>query len=102
MRHSPFFTAVYDACVLYPSPLRDFLMWLGLFGRFRARWDQAIHDERKRNLLDLHAATVASAAQAQRALVKNLPTDTDRYLEILLRQYLVQTTKVLTTYRTIL
>ncbi len=27
MRHSPF-TAVYDACVLYPAPLRDFLMRL--------------------------------------------------------------------------
>ena len=37
MRHSPF-TAVYDACVLYPAPLRDFLMWLGLSGRFRALW----------------------------------------------------------------
>ena len=50
MRHSPF-TAVYDACVLYPAPLRDFLMWLGLSGRFRARWSQAIHEEWKRNLL---------------------------------------------------
>jgi hypothetical protein len=29
MRHSAF-TAVYDACVLYPAPLRDFLMWLGM------------------------------------------------------------------------
>ena len=27
MTSSPF-TAVYDACVLYPAPLRDFLMWL--------------------------------------------------------------------------
>lgn len=44
MRHSPF-TAVYDACVLYPAPLRDFLMWLGLSGRFRARWSAQIHDE---------------------------------------------------------
>ncbi|AOZ08540.1 PIN domain-containing protein [Cupriavidus malaysiensis] len=50
MRHSPF-TALYDACVLYPAPLRDFLMWLGLSGRFRARWSPQIHDEWKRNLL---------------------------------------------------
>ncbi|KGU52589.1 toxin-antitoxin system, toxin component, PIN family protein [Xanthomonas phaseoli pv. phaseoli] len=50
MRHSPF-TAIYDACVLYPAPLRDFLMWLGLSGRFRARWSRTIHDEWKRNLL---------------------------------------------------
>ncbi|HYP82023.1 PIN domain-containing protein [Variovorax sp.] len=50
MRQSPF-TAVYDACVLYPAPLRDFLMWLGLSGRFRARWSTQIHEEWKRNLL---------------------------------------------------
>lgn len=50
MRSSPF-TAVYDACVLYPAPLRDFLMWLGLSGRFRARWSAQIHDEWKRNVL---------------------------------------------------
>lgn len=50
MRSSPF-TAIYDACVLYPAPLRDFLMWLGLSGRFHARWSPQIHDEWKRNLL---------------------------------------------------
>ena len=50
MRQSPF-TAVYDACVLYPAPLRDFLMWPGLSGRFRARWSTQIHEEWKRNLL---------------------------------------------------
>ncbi|MBV4475702.1 PIN domain-containing protein [Pseudomonas botevensis] len=50
MRHSSF-TAVYDACVLYPAPLRDFLMWLALSGRFRARWTKEIHSEWKRNLL---------------------------------------------------
>jgi hypothetical protein len=42
---------VYDACVLYPAPLRDFLMWLALSGAFRARWSAQIHDEWKRNLL---------------------------------------------------
>ena len=191
MRHSPF-TAIFDACVLYPAPLRDFLMWLGLSGKFRARWSRDIHEEWKRNLLinrpdlarsqadrtsnlmdlaipdglvegyedliagltlpdpddrhvlaaaircgasvivtfnqrdfpadilasygvesqhpdefvenlfDLDAAAVVAAAQRQRAQLKNPPIDVDRYLEILFRQGLVQTTKTLATYRTIL
>lgn len=50
MKHSPF-TAVYDANVLYPAPLRDFLMNLALTGIYRARWSADIHDEWKRNLL---------------------------------------------------
>lgn len=50
MRHSPF-TAVYDANVLYPAPLRDFLMHLALTGVYRARWTAEIHEEWKRNLL---------------------------------------------------
>jgi len=50
MRHSPF-TAVYDACVLYPAPLRDLMMWLGLSGLYRARWSAQIHEEWTRNLL---------------------------------------------------
>ena len=43
---------MYDACVLYSAPLRDFLMWLALSGAFRARWSAQIHDEWKRNLLE--------------------------------------------------
>jgi hypothetical protein len=188
MRHSPS-TAIFDACVLYPAPLRDFLMWLGLSGRFRARWSQQIHEEWKRNLLlnrpdltraqldrtsdlmdraipdglvhgyqgliagltlpdpddrhvlaaaircgasvivtfnqrdfpnellasygvesqhpdefvdnllDLDPAAVVAAAQRQRAQLKNPPADVDQYLDMLLRQGLVQTTKALSTYR---
>jgi len=30
-------TAVLDACVLYPAPLRDFLMHLALLDAFRAK-----------------------------------------------------------------
>lgn len=45
------FTVVYDACVLYPAPLRDLLMRLALSDRFRARWSDKIHDEWIRNLL---------------------------------------------------
>ena len=39
------FVAVYDACVLYPAPLRDLLMHLALSGLYRARWTARIHDE---------------------------------------------------------
>ncbi len=43
-------TALYDACVLYPAPLRDLLMHLALTGLFRARWMDQIHDEWTRNV----------------------------------------------------
>ncbi len=39
------FTALFDACVFYPAPLRDLLMQLALTDLFRARWSSAIHDE---------------------------------------------------------
>ena len=39
------FTAVFDACVLYPAPVRDFLLWLAQSDLFRARWTDRIHDE---------------------------------------------------------
>lgn len=72
MRHSPF-TAVYDACVLYPAPLRDFLMWLGLSGRFRARWSAQIHDEWKRNLL-LNRSDLTSAQLDRTSALMDLAT----------------------------
>lgn len=37
--------AVYDACVLYPAPLRDFLLQLALTDLFQAKWSAAIHNE---------------------------------------------------------
>ena len=39
------FVAVFDACVLYPAPIRDLLMRLSVTGLFRARWTDRIHDE---------------------------------------------------------
>ncbi|MFM7479481.1 MAG: PIN domain-containing protein, partial [Microcystis aeruginosa] len=44
------FTALFDACVLYAAPLRDFLMRLALTDLFRAKWTDEIHDEWIRNL----------------------------------------------------
>lgn len=45
------FSVVYDACVLYPAPLRDLLMHLALTDLYRAKWTEEIHDEWIRNLL---------------------------------------------------
>ena len=45
------FTVIYDACVLYPAPLRDLLMHLALSDLYRARWSDMIHDEWMRNVL---------------------------------------------------
>jgi hypothetical protein len=191
MRSSTF-TVVYDACVLYPAPLRDFLLWLGLSGCFRPRWSTQIHQEWKRSLLanrpdlnpqqldrtsslmdqaipdalvtgyenliadlilpdlndrhvlaaaircgasvivtfnekdfpnhiletfgmeaqhpdvfvdnlwDLDQAAVLAAAQRHRLQLKNPVIDVDRYLAILLKQGLVQTTNALENYRLIL
>ena len=42
---------LYDACVLYPAPLRDLLMQLAVADLFQARWTDEIHDEWTRNVL---------------------------------------------------
>ena len=44
------FTVIYDACVLYPAPLRSLLMYLAMTDLFRARWTEAIHEEWMRNV----------------------------------------------------
>lgn len=45
------FGAVYDACVLYPAPLRDLLVRLAQTGLFRGRWTAQIHEEWIQTLL---------------------------------------------------
>ena len=45
------YTVILDACVLYPAPLRSYLMYLASTGLFRARWSEQIHDEWIRNVL---------------------------------------------------
>jgi predicted nucleic acid-binding protein len=51
MIHSPKFTAVLDACVLYPAPIRDLLLHIASFELFKPKWTDTIQDEWKRNLL---------------------------------------------------
>jgi len=45
------FTAVYDANLFYPAPLRDLLIRMALTGLFRAKWTDQINDEWVRNLI---------------------------------------------------
>lgn len=50
MNHTPY-PVVLDACVLYPSFLRDLLIRLGLTGLYQPKWSAIIEDEWQRNLL---------------------------------------------------
>ena len=67
------FAVLFDACVLYPAPLRDFLMELAMAGLFRAKWTDAIHEEWIRNLLtnrpDLTEAKLARTRSLMDAAV---------------------------------
>jgi predicted nucleic acid-binding protein len=45
-------TALLDACVIYPAPLRDLLMYLAVKDVYRPRWTDAIHEEWIRNVLE--------------------------------------------------
>jgi hypothetical protein len=92
------FTVIYDACVLYPAPLRDLLMHLALADLYRARWSNTIHDEWTRNLLanrpDLKPEAIARTRElmdsgVREALVENfehlipaiqLPDPDDRHV----------------------
>lgn len=73
------FTVIYDACVLYPAPLRDLLMQLALTGMFRARWSAHIQNEWIRNLIknrpDLNLELLEkTASMMNRAVMDSLVT----------------------------
>jgi hypothetical protein len=52
MAGSARFTAILDACVLYPVLVRDVLLRLACAGLYHARWSATIEDEWTRNLLE--------------------------------------------------
>lgn len=59
-------------------------------------------DEFIADLLDLDAAAVVEAMQRQRASLKPPPIPVDEYLDMRIKQKLIQTSKVLSAYRTVL
>lgn len=91
------FTALFDACVLYPAPLRDLLMRLAITDLFRARWSAAIHDEwteavlktrpelkaqlqRTRQLMDAHVLGCLVTGYEPLIQTLELPDPKDRHV----------------------
>jgi predicted nucleic acid-binding protein len=81
------FSVVYDACVLYPAPLRDLLMHLALTDLYRAKWTEAIHEEWMRNVL----ASRQDLTRAQLERTRNLMNHSVRDCLIEGYDYLIPT-----------
>lgn len=79
------FTAIYDACVLYPAPLRDLLMQLALTDLFRAKWTDRIHEEWMGNLLanrsDLQRVQLERVRDLMNAHVRDSLVSSYEFLE---------------------
>ena len=69
------FVVVYDACVLYPAPLRDLLIRLGASGIVRARWSDTILNECFRNLGKQRPDLPPEALDRTRALMTRAVAD---------------------------
>lgn len=69
------FTAIYDACVLYPAPLRDFLLRLAMTELFRARWTDHIHEEWIRSVLSNRQDLTADKLTRTRQLMDEAVPD---------------------------
>jgi hypothetical protein len=69
------FVVLYDACVLYPAPLRDLLVRLANTGVVRARWSDAILDECFRNILEQRPDLKPEALQRTRELMTRAVPD---------------------------
>ncbi len=63
------FTAIYDACVLYPFTLRDVLIELALTDLFAARWTERILDECFESLLEKNPHLKPSDLERTRSLM---------------------------------
>lgn len=68
MIYSSRFTVVLDANVLYPAPLRDFLLHLADVELYKPKWTKEIQEEWIRNLLlkriDLKRANLKNTHEA--------------------------------------
>jgi predicted nucleic acid-binding protein len=66
MSRTPIITALLDANVLYPAPLRDYLLHLASLGIYEPVWTTAIQNEWIRNLLKVRPDIDSAALEATR------------------------------------
>ena len=69
------FGAFFDANVLYPSGLRNFLMHLAVTGIFRAHWSAQVHEEWIGNLLKNRPDLTRAKLERTRHLMDNALPD---------------------------
>lgn len=62
------FVVVYDACVLYPAPVRDMLMEIAISDLVQAKWTDRIHEEWIFNLVK-HRPEIEKRIQRTRTLM---------------------------------
>ena len=78
-------TAILDACVLYPAPVRDLLIQLAQDGLFHAKWSRRIEDEWMENLLrnrtDLSRSRLNRTIQYMRDAVLDWEATPDSTIE---------------------
>lgn len=64
------FVVVYDACVLYPPPLRDLLVRVARTGVVQARWSERILDECTRSIATNRPDIPGEALMRMRTLLQ--------------------------------
>jgi len=69
------FVIVYDACVLYPAPLRDLLLRVARTGLVRAKWSEMILDECFRNIVEARPDLKPEALDRTRTLMNRAVPD---------------------------
>jgi hypothetical protein len=69
------FIVFYDANVLYPAELRNFLMHLALIGAFRAKWSADVHEEWISNLLERRPDLTREKLERTRQLMDKAAPD---------------------------
>jgi hypothetical protein len=73
------FNVVYDACVLYPAPLRDTLVRVAIAGLVQAKWTEQILDEcfesLQRNRPDLDPQALVRTRELMNGAVRDAMVD---------------------------
>ena len=78
------FVVVYDACVLYPAPVRDMLMEIAISDLVRAKWTDRIHQEWMSSLVKDRPEIEKRIQQTRRLMDAAIPDALVRHYESLI------------------